>query len=296
MSSIPVIDLISGAGKDLIGACEEWGCFRIVNFQEILEDSLLREMKAVVRSLLDLPAAVKSRNRDVIAGSGYMAPSETNPHYEALGLFDMASPPDVQAFCSNLEATPYQRDTILKYAKKVNQVMREIVLKIGQGLGINDVPNLDDWSCQFRINKYNFSSETMGCRGVQLHTDSSFLTLLQDDEKFGGLEIMKRNGEFHAVEPCPGTLLVNLGDLATVWSNGKFLNVKHRVICKEVGIRVSIASFLLGPNDEKIVAPPELVDLEHPRMYVPFTFRELRNLRMSEKLHIGEALRYYLCK
>ncbi|XP_051117216.1 2-oxoglutarate-dependent dioxygenase DAO-like isoform X2 [Andrographis paniculata] len=248
MSSIPVIDLISGAGKDLIGACEEWGCFRIVNFQEILEDSLLREMKAVVRSLLDLPAAVKSRNRDVIAGSGYMAPSETNPHYEALGLFDMASPPDVQAFCSNLEATPYQ------------------------------------------------SSETMGCRGVQLHTDSSFLTLLQDDEKFGGLEIMKRNGEFHAVEPCPGTLLVNLGDLATVWSNGKFLNVKHRVICKEVGIRVSIASFLLGPNDEKIVAPPELVDLEHPRMYVPFTFRELRNLRMSEKLHIGEALRYYLCK
>ncbi|XP_051117699.1 2-oxoglutarate-dependent dioxygenase DAO-like [Andrographis paniculata] len=292
MSSIPVIDLISGAGKDLIGACEEWGCFRIVNFQEILEDSLLREMKAVVRSLLDLPAAVKARNRDIIAGSGYMPPSEMNPNYEAFSFHDA----DIEAFCSNLEATPHQRATILKYTKKVTEVMREIVLKIGQGFGINDVPNLDDWNCQFRINKYNFSSEIVGDCGIPWHTDAGFLTLLHEDETIGGLEVMKRNGESHAVEPCPGAILFNLGDTATAWSNGKFLNVKHRVMCKEAGIRVTIASFLLGPKETRIEAPPELIDLGHPRMFVPFTYEELRNLRVSDYLYSGEALNYYLNK
>lgn len=73
-----------------------------------------------------------------------------------------------------------------------------------------------EWICQFRINKYNFSAETVGCAGVQTHTDSSFLTILQEDENVGGLEVMDKCGAFVAVDPIPGTLLVNLGDIATV--------------------------------------------------------------------------------
>ena len=72
------------------------------------------------------------------------------------------------------------------------------------------------WACQFRINKYNFSPETVGSSGVQIHTDSGFLTVLQDDENVGGLEVMDKSGAFVAVHPCAGTLLVNLGDVAKV--------------------------------------------------------------------------------
>lgn len=109
VNSIPVIDLQESPAGDVIRACEEWGCFRLLNFQRILPKSLMQEMKAVVGSLLELPPAIKARNREVIAGSGYMAPSATNPHYEALGLYDMASPTAVEAFCSDLEATSHQR-------------------------------------------------------------------------------------------------------------------------------------------------------------------------------------------
>ncbi|PIN12796.1 Iron/ascorbate family oxidoreductase [Handroanthus impetiginosus] len=290
-STIPVIDMRdfpAESGK-LIKACEDWGCFRIVNFQGILPESLMLEMKAVVKSLLELPIEIKKRNKDVIAGSGYMAPSKINPLYEALGLYDMASPQAVNAFCSYLDATPHQRDTIVKYAKAVNELMMDIVNKLQEGLGINNV-SFEDWVCQFRINKYSFTPETVSSPGVQLHTDSSFLTVLQDDETIGGLEVMKRCGEFEAVDPCPGTLLVNLGDIATVWSNGRFLNVKHRVMCKEAGTRLSIASFLLGPKEATVEAPPELVDSEHPRLFVPFTYEYFRNLRVSNKFHTGEAL------
>lgn len=82
-----------------------------------------------------------------------------------------------------------------------------------------------EWPCQFRINKYNFTPETVGSPGVQIHTDSSFLTILQDDENVGGLEVMDKSGAFVAVDPMPGTLLVNLGDIATVGKSTNALKI-----------------------------------------------------------------------
>lgn len=109
--SIPVIDLqdFPGQSSKLVKACEDWGCFRIINHDKILPFSLMKEMKAVVRSLLDLPQEIKQRNRDVIAGSGYVAPSERNPLYEALGLYDIASSEALDEFCTQLDASPHQR-------------------------------------------------------------------------------------------------------------------------------------------------------------------------------------------
>lgn len=76
------------------------------------------------------------------------------------------------------------------------------------------------------------------------------------------------------------------------WSNGRFCNVKHRVQCKEACIRVSIASFLLGPKEEAVEAPPELVDSDNPRQFLPFTYEEYRKLRISTELQAGEALQF----
>ncbi|CAN4080403.1 unnamed protein product [Withania somnifera] len=290
-NSVPVIDLQDFPRQlsKLIWACEQWGCFRILNHDNILPVSLMAEMKKAVRTLLDLPTEIKKCNKDVIAGSGYMPLSEKNPLYEALGLYDMSSPEDVDAFCTQLRASPHQRETIMKYAAAIHGLMMDIMQKMAEGLGLPNV-SFEDWPCQFRINKYHFTPEAVGSSGVQIHTDSGFLTILQDDESVGGLEVMKKSGEFVAVDPWPNTLLVNLGDIGTVWSNGRFYTVKHRVICKEAKIRISIASFLLGPRDTAVEPPSELVDAENPRVYVPVTFNDYRKLRLSTKLQAGEAL------
>ena len=116
-SGVPVIDLrqfgesnschSEKAYKKLRKACEEWGCFRIINHHIPMD--LMSEMKRVVRSLLDLPVEIKERNTDVIAGSGYVAPSPLNPLYEALGLHDLGSTQALSSFCDQLDASPYQR-------------------------------------------------------------------------------------------------------------------------------------------------------------------------------------------
>ncbi|KAA8526692.1 hypothetical protein F0562_008105 [Nyssa sinensis] len=289
-TGVPLIDLqdFPSQSQKLIEACEELGCFRIINHQ--IPITLMSEMKSVVRSLLDLPMEIKRRNTDAIAGSGYVAPSKANPHYEGLGLYDLGSADAVQAFCTQLDASPQQRETILRYSQAIHELAMEIGRKLAQSMGLaGDL--FMGWPCQFRINKYNFTPETVGSSGVQIHTDSGFLTILQEDENVGGLEVMeKKSGAFIAVDPSPGTLLVNLGDIATVWSNGRFCNVRHRVQCKEATIRVSIAMFVLGPEAAAVEAPPELADSEHPRLYVPITFEDYRKLRLSTGLRAGEAL------
>jgi len=70
-----------------------------------------------------------------------------------------------------------------------------------------------------------------------------------------------------------------------VWSNAK-----HRVQCIEATIRVSIASFLLGPR-EAIEPLPELVDDDHPCLYMPTTYEEYIKFRLCTKLQAGEALK-----
>ncbi|KAK3013540.1 hypothetical protein RJ639_008363 [Escallonia herrerae] len=117
------------------------------------------------------------------------------------------------------------------------------------------------------------------------------LVIKDDDEIIGGLEaVNKITGELVPVDPMPGTLVINVGDIAKVWSNGRFCNVKHRVQCYEPAIRISVAFFVLGPRDAKIETRPELVDSEHPNIYTPIDFDEYRKLRTTTKAPTGRAL------
>ncbi|KAJ8422093.1 hypothetical protein Cgig2_000595 [Carnegiea gigantea] len=287
---IPVVDLeeYERDPQKLREASEEWGCFRLVNHG--IPTKLMAEMKEVTRDLLDLPLEIKQRNKDVIPGSGYMAPSEKNPLYEALGLFDARSSSSVSSFCSQLEASPHQRKIIEEYAEAIQKLAVNIATKLAKSMGASDYC-FEGWPCQFRINKYTFTPETVGSPGVQIHTDSGFLTILQDDENLGGLEVMDPlSTSFVPVDPWPGTLVVNLGDIAVPWSNGRLQSVQHRVQCKDAGLRFSVATFLSPPADKVVEVPPEFINEEHPRMFSSFTYEEYRNLRKTTKLHAGEAL------
>ena len=97
----------------------------------------------------------------------------------------------------------------------MHELASDIGRKLAKSMGLESDP-FKGWPCHLWINKYNFTHETVGSSGVQIHTDSGFLTILQEDENVGGLEIINKNGEFVAVDPSPGTLLLNLGDVATV--------------------------------------------------------------------------------
>ncbi|PWZ40560.1 2-oxoglutarate-dependent dioxygenase DAO [Zea mays] len=295
MAEIPVIDLrLAGSSPDesarLRDACERLGCFRVTGHGA--PAGLLADMKAAVRALFDLPDDAKRRNADVIPGSGYVAPCPANPLYEAFGLLDAAAPADVDAFCARLDAPPKVRETVKTYAEKMHDVIVGVAGELATSLGLGlEEHSFQDWPCQFRINRYNYTQETVGSSGVQTHTDSGFLTVLQEDECVGGLEVLDpATGEFVPVDPVAGSFLVNIGDVGTAWSNGRLHNVKHRVRCVAPVPRISIAMFLLAPKDDRVSAPEALVDAGHPRRYKPFNYDDYRRLRLSTGERAGEAL------
>ncbi|KAH6756810.1 hypothetical protein C2S53_015211 [Perilla frutescens var. hirtella] len=289
IKSVPIIDMQEEDGEKLVRACEELGCFRLTNHGIPL--SLMSDMKAVVRSLLDLPLESKMKNANPDEPSkGYTPPNMASAFFDSLSLYDMASPASVQHFCAQMDASPYQREIINKYTCAMNDLVRVMGGKLMEGLGIA-ADNFRGGINQLKMNKYNYGPETVGLNGAVMHSDAGLFTILQDDEDVNGLEAVdKTTGELISVDPVPGTLVFNVGDVGKVWSNGRFCNVKHKVQCYNPTIRITIALFVLPPKDEKVQVLPELVDRQHPALYVPFDFEHYRKLRISTSSPTGEAL------
>ena len=89
--------------------------------------------------------------------------------------------------------------------------------------------------------------------GVAPHTDFGVLTVLCQDQ-IGGLQIQRRNGEWAAMPPIPGTLVVNIGDLLERWSNRRYHSTVHRVINSSGRERLSLV-LAYDPNFETLVDP-----------------------------------------
>ena len=61
------------------------------------------------------------------------------------------------------------------------------------------------------------------------HTDYGTLTILDLDDQ-PGLEVQSADGSWVSVDHVPGTLIVNLGDLMTRWTNDRWRSTMHRVV------------------------------------------------------------------
>ncbi|KAK9713370.1 hypothetical protein RND81_06G023300 [Saponaria officinalis] len=181
------------------------------------------------------------------------------------------------------------------------EVIEEYIQAI-QKLGIDIVSKMfGDYSSQvcvthFRMNKYNITQDSLSSDGIAFHTDASLITILQDDDHLGGLEVVNPSGKLVPVDRLPGSLFVILGDIALLRSNGRFRNVQHKVECKDVGVRLSIATFITPSINEDIEVHPKFIDVDHPPKYVPFKYEELRRLRASNQFHCGEVIELLRCK
>lgn len=88
------------------------------------------------------------------------------------------------------------------------------------------------------------------------HSDYGCVTLLLADGTKGALQAWVENegeeGRWVDVDPMEGALVVNIGDMMSRWSRGKWKATRHRVVHKGWGYRVSVPFFFEPDWDARV--------------------------------------------
>jgi len=92
--------------------------------------------------------------------------------------------------------------------------------------------------------------------GVGPHTDFGVLTVLCQDS-VGGLQVEDINGEWLQAPPVDGTLIVNVADLLSRWTDGAYKSTPHRVVNSSGRERLSLV-LAFDPNPETVIDPCEI--------------------------------------
>ena len=93
--------------------------------------------------------------------------------------------------------------------------------------------------------------------GVGPHTDFGVLTVLCQDA-VGGLQIQDVNGDWMHAPPIEGTLIVNVADLLSRWTDGAYKSTPHRVVNASGRERLSLV-LAFDPDPETMIDAREVV-------------------------------------
>lgn len=132
------------------------------------------------------------------------------------------------------------------------------------------------------INSYRpISGSNMKIIGAPPHSDFSIITILLQSSS--GLQVMDTTDKiWKSVPVIKGSLLVLVGDLMEVLSNGKYKAILHRVIRTSGDeARLSIASFQSLGMDEILEPATKQVNEEHPKRYKGCCLRDYLKHRDS---------------
>lgn len=277
--SIPLLDLGRlGADEaerhrffvDLRAAAREVGFFYVRGHG--IRENLLGELLAAMRRFFALPEAEKQALD--IANSPHFRGYTRVGGERTRGLEDwreqldigaeqpaVAIEPDAPAW-QRLKgpnqwpaALPELREAALEWQARGTEVLvrllRAFACALGQPEDALEPLYRREPHLRVKLIRYPGQDRTTGEQGVGAHKDSCLLSLLLQDEA-SGLQVQTDRG-WVEVPPSPATLVVNIGELLELVSDGYLRATVHRVVSPPPGSeRLSAAFFLGAPLDATV--------------------------------------------
>jgi isopenicillin N synthase-like dioxygenase len=307
--SVPVLDLAgctNPPSRDVVAAvataAERFGFFQILNHG--IEQDLLDALWNETGAFFSQPTEVKrSIERTKTNSRGYYDRELTKNARDLKEVLDIAHVPypelandDPKNF-HRVDGTnqwpdlPGFRDTIISYLHACNDLALWLLQAFCEGLGehANHLQKHfgDDHTSFLRMNHYPLHDllndeeaahvTDLGDMALHHHSDSGALTLLLQDD-VGGLQV-EHGGQWLEVEPIPGALVVNTGDMMQVWSNDRYQAALHRVSARTDTARFSLPYFF-NPSYSTTYSPlPGSIAQGERAHYRPINWGDFRQAR-----------------
>ena len=158
------------------------------------------------------------------------------------------------------ESLPELEQAAMAWAELMSEVGRELLRAIAVSLQLPedyfDEPFRDSPAWMGKLVHYvGGVVEAAGDQGVGSHADYGFVTLLLQDA-VGGLEVLPPGAtEWTPVEPIPGALVVNLGEMLEVATEGYLAATIHRVQAPPPGVDRYSVPFFWSPRLDAVIEP-----------------------------------------
>ena len=290
---------LTRVARAIAAPCAEWGVFHVVGHG--IPAAELARFEDAMRRLFDLPSAEKEalrRTRD--NAWGWYDAELTKNRRDWKEVFDYGVERDpgapVPAHSDGLNrwpaARPELRAALLAHYQHCERISRALVHALCAGLALPpDAIDgaFDDHTSFQRLNRYAPCPDPAlpdasllperGRLAVHHHTDAGAVTVLWQDQH-AGLQV-QRGEELVLIEPVPGALTVNLGDMLQVWSNDHYRSPIHRVVASADHTRHS-APFFWNPSYQTECAPlPALLRGGERARYRPVSWARFRDQRSA---------------
>ncbi len=267
--SPPVIDLTAwfeGNLEQRAELCREVGqlCHRIGFFYVInhgIPDSISRQYLQALKSFFALPLATREaidkHSSPQFRGWEKLGSELTNNQVDYREQLDIGveaeviSNPDpyYMALIGPNQWPPESelsgfKAVVNDYFDRLSILSRELlrIMSLSLGLEKTHIEQIFGANPAPYLKLIRYPRTCAGGQGVGTHKDSGFLTLLLQDEH-AGLEAMANDDTWYSVDPLPGSLVVNTGELLQLVTHNYFIATPHRVINPTEQLRYSSAFF-----------------------------------------------------
>jgi isopenicillin N synthase-like dioxygenase len=193
--------------------------------------------------------------------------------------------PHDKCYCFIISVSLEFRHSVDVYSSEVAKLSCRLLEFMAKGMGAEPASLLGMFEGQpqgMRMNYYPPCWQADQVLGLSPHSDACGLTILLQKKDVQGLQV-KRDGKWFAVDALDGALIVNVGDVLEILSNGKFRSAEHRAVIHQNTERISVAVFH-QPCQDLIVGPlPEFVKGDKVR-YRSTSYRDFLTQFLKAKL------------